>query len=106
FMALSATGTLTPGERTHFEEGITPSKAIDRAKTDVQRRFSDTLRANITQLDDAVGWHPDNLVIDRFGLNIDFIEEQNLTWIDNLQTSSQGAINDLADPRHKHHRFL
>ena len=49
----------------------------------------------------AVGWSPEDLVIDRFGLNYDFIKEQGLTWIDNLETSSGGRLDD---PRHKHHR--
>ena len=49
---------------------------------------------------DADGWSPENLIIDRFGLNQDFIEEQGLTWIDNLETSSGGRLDD---PRHKHH---
>ncbi|MGC2078090.1 MAG: hypothetical protein WA728_19055 [Xanthobacteraceae bacterium] len=48
----------------------------------------------------AVGWSPDNLIIERFGLNADFIREQNLTWIDNLITGSGG---DLTDPRHPDH---
>jgi len=42
----------------------------------------------------------DNLTIDRFGLNYEFIEEQGLTCIDNLETS-KGA--DLADPSHRDH---
>jgi hypothetical protein len=41
-----------------------------------------------------------DLVIDRFGLNADFIDRLGLTWIDNLETSSGG---DLADPRHPDH---
>ena len=50
--------------------------------------ISEFLRSNMQELAGAVGWSPENLVIDRFGLNIDFIEEQGLTWIDNLETSS------------------
>jgi hypothetical protein len=33
------------------------------------------------------------LVIERFGLNADFIEEQGLTWIENLETSSGGRLD-------------
>ena len=51
-------------------------------------------------LSGAVGWHPDNLIIDRFGLNIDFIEEHKLTWIDGLET---GSGKRLEDPRHPDH---
>ena len=33
-------------------------------------------------------WNPENLIVDRVGLNYDFIEEHNLVWIDNLESSS------------------
>jgi hypothetical protein len=42
----------------------------------------------------------DDLIIDRFGLNKDFIDELGLTWIDNLETSSGKS---LADPSHHDH---
>jgi hypothetical protein len=61
-------------------------------------QISDVLRHNLAELTGAVGWSPDNLVIDRFGLNLDFIERQGLTWIDGLAT---GSGQDLADPSHK-----
>ncbi len=42
----------------------------------------------------------DEIEIDRFGLNYDFIEANGLTWIDNLETGSGG---DLGDRAHKDH---
>ena len=48
----------------------------------------------------AIGWKPDSLIIDRFGINADFIADHCLTWIDNLIT---GSGKDLADPRHPDH---
>lgn len=51
----------------------------------------------------AVKWTPEKLIIDRFGINTDFIAEHRLTWIDNLITSSG---NDLADKRHPDHYKL
>ena len=42
----------------------------------------------------------ENLLIRRFGLNTDFIEEHHLLWIDGLETSSG---KDLADPSHRDH---
>ena len=48
----------------------------------------------------GVYWDPKNLIIDRFGLNFDFIEAHNLTWIDGLET---GSGKDLADPTHPDH---
>lgn len=68
--------------------------------------ISGCFRENLDQLSTAVGWTPpDNLIMDRFGLNYDFIEANKLTWIDNLQTSSKvkGKPKDLSDPRHKDH---
>jgi hypothetical protein len=62
--------------------------------------ISEFMRSNMNDLSHAVGWSPDNLVIDRFGLNPDFIEAHNLTWVENLIA---GSAKDLADPRHKDH---
>jgi hypothetical protein len=50
--------------------------------------ISDFLRSNLNDMSRAVGWSPDDLVIDRFGLDYDFIEHNSLTWIENLATSN------------------
>jgi hypothetical protein len=42
----------------------------------------------------------DEIIIDRFGLNYDFIEATGLTWIDNLET---GSGKNLASPDHEDH---
>jgi hypothetical protein len=63
--------------------------------------ISGFIRSNLEDLAGAVGWQPNNLIIDRFGLNFDFIEAQGLTWIDNLETSSGGRLDS---PRHPDHR--
>ena len=47
------------------------------------------------------GWEPENLQVDRIGLNYEFIEENDLTWIDGLGT---GSGKDLADPNHYHYK--
>src|SRR5262249_53994459 len=62
--------------------------------------ISTSLRAMLADLTPAVGWRPDNLIVDRFGLNADFIAANNLTWIDGLET---GSGENLADPDHDHH---
>ena len=62
--------------------------------------ISASSRSNLAELEDAVGWSPDNLKIERFGLNYDFIQRHRLTWIENLITSSGG---DLGSPRHRDH---
>jgi hypothetical protein len=63
--------------------------------------ISNFLRSNLADLSGAVGWSPDNLIIDRFGLDYDFIEAQGLTWIDNLETS-KGKV-PLDSPSHPDH---
>lgn len=66
-------------------------------------RISDTIYNNLNDLrnirwrDGVGGFDPENLIIDRFGLNYDFIQRNNLTWIDNLIT---GSGKDLNDPKH------
>jgi hypothetical protein len=63
-------------------------------------QISGQIIENLRQLSQAVGWDPGNLIIDRFGLNYGFIEANGLSWIDNLETSSGGRLDD---PRHKDH---
>ena len=62
--------------------------------------ISDFLRANFEELERAVGWSPRYLIIDRFGLDYNFIERNGLTWIENLAT---GSGKSLADPKHPDH---
>jgi hypothetical protein len=63
-------------------------------------QMSRFLYDNLKELEEAAGWSPDNLKIDRFGLNYDFIEDNHLTWIDNLET---GGGKRLDDPEHRQH---
>jgi hypothetical protein len=66
--------------------------------------ISKFLRSNLMDLAKAVGCPSsvvEELIIDRFGLNRDFIDAHpTLTWIDNLITSS-GVC--LSDPKHQDH---
>ncbi len=57
---------------------------------------------NIVWSDGVTGYDPSNLIIDRFGLNYDFITQNNLVWIDNLIT---GSGKNLASPSHKNNRM-
>lgn len=69
-------------------------------------RISDFLHKNIDDLKDITwedgseGYDPQDLSIDRFGLDYEFIEANGLTWIDNLIT---GSKKDLASPSHPNH---
>jgi len=52
--------------------------------------------------DGTPGYEPQNLIIKRFGLNYDFIIQNNLSWIDGLITSNN---KNLADPSHPQHNY-
>ena len=62
--------------------------------------ISNKLRKNLEDLAEAQGiyWYPDGLIIERFGLNYDFIEENNLSWIFNLETSSGKRLDNTNHP--------
>ena len=64
-------------------------------------QISECWRSNLAELSAAVGWTPDNLIVDRFGLNADFIKKHGLTWIENLHTGSGG---DLTSEEHRDHK--
>lgn len=71
-------------------------------------RISEFIRKNLEDLKDIewrdgiTGYDPYDLIIDRFGLNYDFIEANGFTWIDNLIT---GSGKNLASPTHKNFRM-
>ena len=71
-------------------------------------RISENLRKNLHDISDVYwsdgveGYNPYNLIINRFGLNYDFIIKNNLTWIENLIT---GSKRNLADPSHKNYHM-
>jgi len=71
-------------------------------------RISDFIRKNLVDIqqvrwsDGTPGYSPFKLVIERFGLNYDFIEQNQLTWIDNLITGS--GLN-LASPAHRNYKM-
>lgn len=61
-------------------------------------RITDTIRKNIYDVKDIFwsdgkkGYDPSNLIIERFGLNYDYIIEKGYTWIDNLVTGSGSVL--------------
>ncbi len=65
-------------------------------------RISDTIRKNLEQLssvewnDGEQGYDPSNLIIERFGLNYDFIIDNGYIWIDNL-VSQGGSLARVVD---------
>jgi hypothetical protein len=67
--------------------------------------ISNFIRSNLEEMAHSVGWSPDDLIIDRFGLNYDFIKRNKLVWINNLITGNTGKWKGvgLDDPRHPDH---
>jgi len=65
-------------------------------------RITDFIRSNLADMTRAVRWSPDDLIIDRFGIDLDFIRRHRVPWIENLHTSKKGGL-PLDDPRHPDH---
>lgn len=61
--------------------------------------ISKSYRKMLNDLKNAVGWSPKHLLIERFGLNEDLINEENLSWIENLMTSKN---RDLKNSKEKY----
>lgn len=90
------------------EKGLTPVLLYCGDHDPDGLRIGDFIKSNIEDLKDVRwddgtdGFDPEDLIIQRFGLNYDFIMAHNLTWIDNLIT---GSGKNLASPAHKNHRM-
>lgn len=59
--------------------------------------ISDRIKKNFKDIELGTGWDPKLLVVDRFGLNRNTVDELGLTWIDNLKSGS-GKAPDLSNP--------
>lgn len=71
-------------------------------------RISEFLKKNlwdiayIRWMNGEKGYSPSNLIVKRFGLDFDFIEEHGLSWIENLIT---GSGKNLASPNHPNYNM-
>ena len=70
--------------------------------------ISDVLRSNLEEMLPALALEDvcvdlDEVTIERFGLNEDFIRREDLPWIEGLSTGGTNTPN-LEDPRHPHHK--
>ena len=73
--------------------------------------ISKSLRDNMKELEGAVNFelaqdripdlNIDDVIIDRFGLNYDFINDNHLSWIDGLATGSGKRLDDIGHQDHK-----
>ena len=57
-------------------------------------KISDTLKKNLEDLKNASCGYCKNLIVDRFGLNYDFIIKNKIKWINNLETA-KGCIAEI-----------
>jgi hypothetical protein len=65
-------------------------------------RISDAIHKNLRDMEHAVGWSPDNLIVDRFGIDKAFVGRHRMSWINNLATA-RGEYT-LDDPDHRDHK--
>lgn len=72
----------------HDPDGLRISEFLQRNLEDI---------AGVRWADGTPGYDPSDLTILRFGLNLDFIQTNGLTWVDNLIT---GSGRNLASPAH------
>ncbi len=59
--------------------------------------IANKIQDNIASIKEATDWEPKNLIVDRFGLDYSFIEENHLVWIDNLKTGGNKDANENLD---------
>jgi hypothetical protein len=76
------------------ERGLTPVLLLFYDHDPAGIKISDTFRKNLEDCERGIGWSPDNLVIERFGLNKEDIDRYSLTWIENLKTGSGREADD------------
>jgi hypothetical protein len=76
----------------HDPGGLVITNWMRESFVDLSHAYSDK--------EGPIDWTPDNLKIIRFGLNKNFIDANDLTWIDNLET---GSGKRLDDPNHNDH---
>jgi hypothetical protein len=62
--------------------------------------ISESIKANFVQISGATDWNPHLLTVDRFGLNFDFIEANELSWTENLIAASGEDLGNTQHPDH------
>ena len=70
------------------ENGLTPVLLYCGDFDPYGLKISEKIPKLFREIEGATQWDPSNLIVDRFGLNYDFITAHDLTWIDNLESGS------------------
>lgn len=74
--------------------GVTPVLLLFYDHDPAGIKITDTFRKNLEDCERGMGWSPDSIIIERFGLNKSDIDKYNLMWIDNLKTGSGRESRD------------
>lgn len=75
-------------------DGLTPVLLMFYDHDPAGIKITDTFRKNLRDCERGMGWSPDELIIERFGLNKSDIDRYNLMWIENLRTGSGRESQD------------
>jgi len=75
-------------------KGLTPVLLLFYDHDPAGLKITDTFRKNLEDCERGTGWIPDSLIVERFGLNKEDIDRHNLTWIEDLRTSSGRESRD------------
>jgi len=70
------------------DNGLTPVLLLFYDHDPAGLKITNRFRKNLRDCERGTRWSPEELIIDRFGLNKDDIDSCNLTWIENLKTGS------------------
>jgi len=68
--------------------GLTPVLLLFYDHDPAGLKITRTFKKNLSDCEGGTGWSPEDLTIERFGLDADDIERYGLMWIENLKTSS------------------
>lgn len=60
--------------------------------------ISELLKGDFEEFSIFTGWDPKNLFVDRIGLGYNFIQENHLTWIENLESSKGKDMTSSTHP--------
>jgi len=74
--------------------GLTPVLLLFYDHDPAGLKITSRFRKNLRDCERGTGWSPNDIIIDRFGLNKDDIDKYNLMWIENLRTGSGRESHD------------
>jgi len=76
------------------DNGLTPVLLLFYDHDPAGLKITNTFKKNLQDCERGTGWNPFGLIIERFGLNKEDIDKYNLSWIENIRTSSGREARD------------